>query len=380
MSIPAGDKTEKILEQVAHLIAKIEHPNTPEDERDMCRERADRLMFRYAIDEATLAAAKGANVRTKPSSSRVTVASLYDEHRQDLKRILEALASANRCRVFTEIDTERMEHGVMRNYVGHIVGFDADVRFVEMMYTSIHLTFASRINPKWDNSRTEGENIRALKEAGMKWEEIAKAGHFKWPDGGLIKRMYLRQCEADGVERVVTQRHSAYRASFAKAFFSHLRTRLWQMEKSRDEQVREYESETGSTGTALALSDRRAEVDAVFYEMFPATRPMTDEEFKAAQAKRREEQRREAEQRQAMLDAMTPAARARFLKKEREEAEKEQRQQDRWYKAYSREANKEAERTFDAHGAAAGQQAAASVDLTGGRGGVKGGSGKQLGN
>lgn len=372
------NKTEKILEQIQHLIAKIEDSGVTEEEREMCRQRADALMFRYAIDEATLAKARGAGVREKPSSSKVVVSKMWDKHRDDLWMILNALCDANRCRVMQIRDREE------RTIVGHIVGFDADVRFVEMMYVSIHLTFASKIDPKWDSAKTEGQNVRTLKEAGWKWVDIARAGEFDWPDNGLLIRIYKRQCKEDGVATIATQRFSAYRESFAKAFFGHLRSRIWAIERTHKAQVEEYEAETGATGTALVLADRTQEVDEAFYERFPVMRPMTEEERaeRRAQWKAEEEaeQRAALTEREEMLRAMTPKQRERFLAKEEREAAEAEAKEEREYLKRLRQQRREDERGYDASGRAAGRAAASAVDLTGGRSGVSGSSSKALGS
>lgn len=363
--------TDKVLEQVRHLIAKIEHPNTPEAEREMCRQRADALMFRHAIDEAQISAEEKEAAKSRPMTAVIPVSAYWDQYRDELMILMQALAETNRCVAIAGIDYDSKQRAAT------VVGFESDVRFVEIMYTSIHLQFVSRIDPKWDPKRSEGENVRFLKECGVRWIDIARMGEFDWPDGGLLMRIYKRQCKADGVEPMATQRHDAYRASFADGFFSRLRSRLYEDRARREEQVKDYEDETGNTGTALVLVDRKEAVNAAVYELFPHLKPLTKEEREEMRVKRMAEQAAEAAAataaREAMLAKMTPKQRERFLAKEEADRIRAEAKAEREWRTYRRQQARHEARTWDGDGYAAGQSAANAVNLGGGKG--VGGSG-----
>ena len=367
---------ERILEQVQNLVAKIEHPNTSETEREMCRARADTLMFRYAIDEAMVRKAEKASIRTKPITRKVVISGAWNEHRENLERVLRLLADTNRCRVVGV----RLED----QYIGHIVGFEADVRFVEMMYVSIHLTFAGKVDPKWNMALTEGQNVRILKEAGFKWRRIVEMGGWEWPDNGMVSRLYRRQCAADGVApQMHVHRHDAYRTSFAEAFFSHLTGRMWTFSNSRDEQVKAYEAETGASGTALVLADRKTDVDEAFYELWPDQKPLSDEQSKAMQVRAAERVARAdalaAAEREAFLASMSPAKRAAFLRREIREAESERIKQEKEWARWDKQDDNNRARRYDLTGRRAGKAAADAIDLSGGRNSVTAPTRKEIG-
>jgi hypothetical protein len=341
----AEEPNEKILRQVRHMLDKANHPNTPDAEREMCIRRADTLMLRYAIDQALLDA-------TKKDDRRLPVTRkfhAYDgrEWKYKFGTILHAMEETYRCRV-----------AIHHNGDVTVVGMPEDVDYMELIWTNVYLTFISRLYPRWDDNLSFDHNVYNYKRAGFKWAQIYKVAteHHHYlrdeKDGAMI-RGYKRHAEMVGdTSTIKTQKHEAFRESFAEGFVRSLCARL--------ETVRSETSEaaTGS-GAELALVDVRDRVQEAFYETFPDFRPMSEEERARLLQDIREREEREARALQERLDAMTPAERRRY----EDEQERERRRQAKADERYWRNLAKDSARRYDPDGMSTGRAAGQEVNL-----------------
>ncbi|WP_354641047.1 DUF2786 domain-containing protein [Kitasatospora camelliae] len=111
----------RMLGRIRALLAKAESTEYPE-EAEALTAKAQQLMAQHSIDEALLAA--GAAAKDAPAALRIGVDSPYEGPKAML---LDAVAAANRCQVVWA-----KEFGFCT-----IVGFDADLDAVELLYTSL---------------------------------------------------------------------------------------------------------------------------------------------------------------------------------------------------------------------------------------------------
>jgi hypothetical protein len=118
---PRPDHDPRMLEKVRALLAKAESTTFPE-EAEALSAKAQELMARHAIDEAMVGAAAG--VDDAPSGLRLPVDDPYARAKSIL---LSVVASANRCRA---VWFEGLGFST-------VVGFEADLEFVEVLYTSL---------------------------------------------------------------------------------------------------------------------------------------------------------------------------------------------------------------------------------------------------
>ena len=118
--------TDAVLARVRKLLAVAEHPTTPAGEADAAARAAERLIAKYAIDEAMLQLA--AEIRTKPESRTIVVETPYASAKTVL---VGAVANAHGVRAVTlrGEDTTRVT----------LVGFPSDLQVVELLYTSLLL-------------------------------------------------------------------------------------------------------------------------------------------------------------------------------------------------------------------------------------------------
>lgn len=300
--------------------------------------RADAIITKHRIDRALInMSEKDKTRRDKPIRVDISF-DFATDFASDLSNVLASILSHCDCK------------GVIREWKNQItiVGFEPDIEYAQMLWASVVLAFASKINPTWDPERPADENIKVLKEAGRKWQYIAdfanKNGFECTANDGRLKAAYRRQCRLEGVEPTAhTQRNAAYRAAYAESFCVGIRARLCEMKRSADDVAAQ-----GEPGTAVALRNRSQDVFDLYYELFPHLRPMSDEERAKRRAEYEEEQARLAE----MLAAMTPKQRAAHEARQRREDARNRAQWER-----------EAARRQDAAGSKAGRNAARSVDL-----------------
>jgi hypothetical protein len=118
---PAGQADERMLSRIRALLAKAESTEYAE-EAEALSARAQELMAKYSIGQALLAAESGR--KDDPAGRRIAVDNPYEAAKTSL---LQAVATANRCRV------------VWSKEVGlaTVVGFDADLDAVELLFTSL---------------------------------------------------------------------------------------------------------------------------------------------------------------------------------------------------------------------------------------------------
>jgi hypothetical protein len=333
---------ESMLNRVARIIAHAEDcqraGNTADAEADFAR--ADAIMTKYAIDRAVIESRKTDRTqREEPVSVKVPFVRYDVDFADDYGAMFGSIARHNRCRVVT--------HRYSQEPHATIVGFPEDVEYTQMIWNSVRLAFVSKLDPTWDTNRTHDENIKILKEAGRKWSYIGDlanaAGFENKPNDGRLKAAYRRQCRLEGAEPTShTQRHAAYRASYAKGFRQRIATRLYAMAQAAEDQVAK-----GEPGTALAMRDRFDDVHEALYRLFPNLRPNPNAEKEFA-----EWQAKEAER----LAAMTPAERA---AEERRQRRADERAQANW--------ERENAKMQDRAGRSAGDAAARTVDLGAGK-------------
>ncbi|GAB3166678.1 DUF2786 domain-containing protein [Streptomyces incanus] len=111
----------RMLGRIRALLAKAEATGFPE-EAEALTAKAQELMARHSVDEALLAVR--AHAATVPGACRIGVEAPYEQIKAVL---LDAIADANHCRA------------VWNEPLGFstVVGFDADLEAVELLYTSL---------------------------------------------------------------------------------------------------------------------------------------------------------------------------------------------------------------------------------------------------
>ena len=339
------------LERVRKLLAQAEDKAATADESESFQQAANRLMAKYAIDEALAREGMSKEEREKPVAREIK---LFDvagyEFRNEYSTVIAWLKRV--CRV--EVVNMR-QIGVY-----YVAGFNADVHYFEMLWTTIHLSWISALRPSW-NEKEFDQSVYNFVLAGYKWKEIAEKAGIEWHrtkyDGGRLKRAYTRYCKAHGITpESHTQRHDAYRRSFARSFSNRIAYRLMDM-------FTENEDGEKAAGAEVAIRDRHSDVLDMVYETFPGLRPLSDEEYARLRAEEEERERKKQEEFDRWFAGLTEKQQQEHMARQAREQERQARRSDRYWDEFDRRNN-------DSRGSSLGRQAADSVDLTAGRGNV----------
>lgn len=355
------------LETVRRLMARAEHPNTPEAERELCFSRANKLMLQHAIDEHEIRAAQSESERRKPVVETWSWMDSNSEYSSYFRTMLMSVAKSARCEIY--IGTDNSAYEVVT------VGFKDDVAWMQTLYTNIYYTFMRFLYPKWDKEETLESNVYRFKKAGYKWIDIWNQmveHHYGIKDLYITKdayigpeeyyteelglpipptkkgmdwlfRQYRKHARLIGdTEHVKTQRFLAYRLTFAQSFTDTISERLYRMIEENNKH--------SNLPALVAISN---EVKSEFYKQFPDESPEA-----IAERRRQAKEARERWERERMekLESMTPAQRNRFLEEEERERRRSIRESERYWKRHTIES--------DSHGARMGSKAAETVNLS----------------
>lgn len=239
-------KREKMKARIANLIAKAESTDYSA-ERDAFREKAESLMFQYAIEEAELAKAEGRNLRDEVIKRRVRTSPGGSAYHDSLKALLTVICNNNRCKV-AFWNTSKVAQPVD----GLVFGMEQDVEFVETLFASLRLQMAREMEPKFDPSMSMEDNVLHMRHAGLKWtriEELCGLGSWGGP------KTYAKACEEQGIEQRKNQNPRTMARNFAEGFVGRVGKRMYENRKRREEQ---------NTGSGTALVPVRNAVDEVF--------------------------------------------------------------------------------------------------------------------
>lgn len=278
---------DKVLHQVRLLVARAEHPiadgATPEEraaeliQQETARKMADKLMLDYAIQEAQLADAAPAENRTKPSIVEVamtTEASLIGY----VARLARDVAQHTRCQVRTYT-----RHDPQEGWMVKVYGFEPDVRYFNILYTTLRLHMVGALSPRPDPAQSLEDNAYRLHNIGLNWLAIAEAyGWRKYGKdpvsgkptyihrqtqeiktntdlGAIYGHAYMRAIKARGEERVRVPAggQRSFRRSAADGYSERIAERLRDLRNGRE------------PGADLVLKSRMDDVDALYREDNP---------------------------------------------------------------------------------------------------------------
>lgn len=219
-------RREGMLRKVRALLAKAD--DTPfTAEADTFRQKADELMMIYAIQDFELSAED--KRRETPTSRIIVVAAENSPISSQLINL--ASAVSKHCRAKIVFLTDR--HISKGSVKASVIGFPSDLDYFELLFTSLHLQLASTLEPKRDPTRTKGQNVKIMKESGMKWERIAQLCDIPFPGPQAIG-IYKKECRAQGTTPLKTA-PITYVRNFTTGFVTEVTDRLYMMRKTTEQ-------------------------------------------------------------------------------------------------------------------------------------------------
>lgn len=326
---------EKFINRVQALLT-LSMEGSTEGEREAARLMADKLILSHQIDRSLL---------SEKTQKREGIVKVYwnipsSEYWGQLSQLVGVVMRHCKIRAIWEWARE----GNLS-----VIGFESDVEYAQMLWINVYAELAGHLYPKWDTSKTFDENVYNHVKGGIKWGEIHRiARENNSPDaperlGGKYKGRYQKECARRGEEPTQhTQRHEAFRASYAQSFAVTINRRLRDMREAAEDAL----DADHSSRYAVALVDNEALVDAEFYRLFPQHHPDYIRDRNAA------EQAAEALRRSELTPEQLEAEdKARAAREKRDRA---------WH-------NKYRDKEYDSNGWAQGVKVGNNVDLSMGR-------------
>lgn len=279
------------LKRVRQLIEKAEHPIAPGataqereaalKEQASARAMADQIMERFAIEEWQ--AMQKADASRKPSRIKIDIGEGNSGFLSQTALLVNIVADYCRCSSVWMAGSGVRGLIPGRQEYCWVYGYESDLRYFELLFTTVFLHVSDLIFPKPDPGLTRGENIRELRNGGLNWNEIAEAygwrlqarngskTTYRHKDSGdietwskvvgKIKSDYAKEIKARGEEPFTLGRGGAGNANFRlnsiNGYLARLRQRLQEQAGRR------------GTGTELVLADRTQNITAMMAEDFP---------------------------------------------------------------------------------------------------------------
>ncbi len=259
----SAEKLDAMMRKIKNLIARADHPNTPEAEADTAREMAEKLMIKYRIDESTLIES-GALVGElfKPGLRVMDIGFSNSEYITTYRNIMAYIVDHVGARMVYGFEVRDGQ----RAMIAKVVGYEADLRFAEVLFMHAKVFFESRMEPKPDPTLSDQENVYRMRNAGM--ERIRIASIMGWTKGGAkVTRLYKAACIEKGEDPdAMTGKGNnvkVFREMYAESFQTQLWSNLFRARNAADQ------AEGG-----LVLVGRKEKVDEAFYQEYPHLRPV----------------------------------------------------------------------------------------------------------
>lgn len=246
--------------KVRALLDKAEASEFPE-EAAAFRAKAEELMLKYRIEqEETLANDPTVASPIQVDMDLVGAGSKYKTEYHHMWHYI-----ARHCGVRQWVGWKYTDKGYIMQ--AHVVGYEEDVRYAEMLFTSARLVFTEKMEPRIDGSLTDQVNVYRLRSAGIERVRIAEMmwGNTDKVFLGRVGRLYKAECEERGEEALLSGRGvtgRAYREQYAEQFAVTMRNRLWQARQA-----------AAVSGGGMVLHGRQERIDEAFYAFYPDQRP-----------------------------------------------------------------------------------------------------------
>lgn len=269
----ANQKLDDMMRKINGLLAVADDPVTPEAAQATYRAQAEKLMRKYRIEESELIESGALNLETiTPGSKWVDLCPATSPYFQTYWNLMLYIAQHVGCRMTyqwgTNPDTGVYSLGAV------LVGFEADIRFAELLYANARLVFADRMEPRVDPSLSDEDNVYRLRSAGIERPRIGEMMGWGRESAQRVTTVYKRACRQRGENPALTGKTTsvkAFREAYTTAFLGEFWRRLWKARNAAD----------AEGGGELVLANRKDMVDEAFYAMYPELRP-SDKPAKAS--------------------------------------------------------------------------------------------------
>ena len=231
-----------------------------EAEAKSLRAKAEELMVRYRIDQEELLERREVTAEVvTPVHFDIDIC-LRGQYSPHYNYIFGDVARHVGLRHMIEWDVRA--DGI--HLIARGVGFELDIEYAELLYTSARMAFRQRLEPEVNPELSDQVNVYNLRSAGIERVRIAD---IMWGSTdkvflSRVGRLYKAECANRGEDAALSGRGvtgAAYRQQYADAFVFKLSERL-RMARAGE-------------GTGLVLGNREHLLNEAFYTRFPGMRP-----------------------------------------------------------------------------------------------------------
>lgn len=303
-----AEANSRIQEKIRSLLEMAAHPQTPEHERSLAQEQAEKLMNKYKVERASINWERPILQQDKPIRREFNIVNFiapgamsnsgrdFAEHSingriSGLQRTVLQFAGARVTDKYFEEDGK-----YLRKWV--VYGYEEDVFYGELLWNIVLQEVLRTMFPGWSDQRSMEENVYLLKKAGYSWSQIREIGLVNNAKdaygqlthanaGSKLRSAYGRAAKRRGEDPkapLIRDPHW-WRRSYADSFAVRLTQRMSAMKQERDEYF--------AKKNLPAIQKQESAVDEAFYEEFDFLRPPTPEEME--RRRKEQEERDEAE-------------------------------------------------------------------------------------
>lgn len=280
-----SEPNEKMVNRIQSLLERAGHPGTPEHEREACFEKADQLMAKHRIERAMLNFDRKDKVREIISTA---VQFPEGEHAGVMTRILQSVFRHSGCKLAYSF----------REYT--VVGYEEDIFYGEMLWSSIYMDFVRKMYPKWNDEVGFDENVYVIKTAGYSWPQVREMGLAKRAmdrngpltaenAGSKLRTAFKRHAKSIGQEVLPGKQQpmtpQLWRDSFAEAFAVRIDQRVYALSEKH--------APDGQGAIAIIRDEDR--VLQEFYRLFPHLDPEVQKKKEAERRAALTKEERDAE-------------------------------------------------------------------------------------
>lgn len=274
------NEDDPILQRVQKLVDKAWSTTFPA-ERDSLLAKADALMLRYSIGRymlldpqrsSTAAPIQGQSPECREMwyfGEKVASSRVIDDYDiiGDIANLFYRLAQHFHCRV-----------GYYGWSSSKVVGYPADLDFLDMMFLSLKLHLLGKIDPKVSSDLSWKENLVALKQAGFKWEDIHQKldglpdypfNYKPWRAGGkgfsIFPNTYNKWLRDNPDEHKNHGSPALWRRGFVEAYCMQIHIRLDEMARASAQTI---------DNLPALIKNKDQGLDELFNELFPPAEPV----------------------------------------------------------------------------------------------------------
>lgn len=287
----AATTPDRILRIVQGLLAKASDAAATPEEAEACHAKAHALMKKYAMAEEELRETQPDSLRAKPVVRVFRVCQYGSQFASKYASMVYAAAQHADVRMVTSYKNGDL--------LAHVVGYDADCRFAEMLFVSAFLVFQENLEPEFDPNASDELNSFRLRNAGKTRREIAVKLWGREVDRSVpahqkVQKFYEAEAARRGITIVAGRgvSRAAFIKVYAESFVSKFSQRLYTARDASD-----------SDNGVLVLANRAERVTDAFYDAFPDMRPSTAVEVSEPWVDSRTEAQKARDERRYQKDA-----------------------------------------------------------------------------